>query len=76
MVERIDKTCRYHPPAHPIRTLAALFILRENVIRPVIVGAAKPHPGRPPRFTHPIDQHYDNLQREMRRTFATLTLAA
>ncbi len=52
------------------------YILREKVIRPVIAGAARPHPARPPQFIHPIDQHYDNLQREMRRTFETLNLAA
>ena len=76
MVQRVGETRRYRTTPDSIRTLAALFILREKVIRPVIAGAAKPHPGRPPRFLHPIDQHYDNLQREMRRTFETLNLAA
>ena len=32
--------------------------------------------GGPPKTIHALDQHYDNLQRELRRTFRTLDLAA
>jgi hypothetical protein len=59
-----------------IRTLVALLILREKVIKPVLAGAGKPKPGRPPKRVHPLDVHYENLQREMRHTFETLGLAA
>ena len=53
-----------------------LFILREKVIKPVLAGAGRPKPGRPPKRIHPLDTHYENLQRELRRTFDTLGLAA
>ena len=33
-------------------------------------------PGRPPKRVHPLDVHYENLQREMRHTLDTLGLAA
>ncbi len=75
-VERIAKSRRYRTTPDAIRTLAALFILREYVIKPVIAGAGKPRVGRPPKRIHPIDQHYDTLCREMWRTFETLKLAA
>jgi len=75
-VERIDTTRRYRVPPNSIRTLAALFILREKVMKPVIAGAAKPRVGRPPKFLHPLDEHYQTLQRELLRTFQTLKLAA
>ncbi len=75
-VQRIDTTRRYRVPPDSIRTLAALFILREKLIKPVIAGAAKPRVGRPPKFLHPIDEHYQTLQRELLRTFQTLKLAA
>jgi hypothetical protein len=44
--------------------------------KPVLAGAGKPKPGRPPKRVHPLDVHYENLQREMRHTSETLGLAA
>jgi hypothetical protein len=76
LVERVGTTRRYHPHPPGIRTLAALLILREQVIKPVLAAAGKPQPGRPPNRIHPLDVHYENLQRELRRTFETLGLAA
>jgi hypothetical protein len=75
LVERIDKSRRYRLPPAGIRILAGMLIMREKVIKPVLAGLGKPHVGRPPKNVHPIDQHYDNLQRELRRTFETLALA-
>lgn len=60
----------------PLQTVAALLILREKVIKPVLAGAGNPKPGRPPKRIHPLDVHYENLQCELRRTFETLGLAA
>jgi len=76
LVERVGTTRRYHPQPLGIRTLAALLILREKVIKPVLAGAGRPKLGRPPKRIHPLDAHYENLQRELRRTFDTLGLAA
>ena len=65
---------RYRPhPRH--RTLAARFILREKVIKPVLAGAGRRSLAAPKRID-PLDTHYENLQRELRRTFDTLGLAA
>lgn len=75
-VDRIANSRRYRTNADALRTLAALFILREHVIKPVIAGAGKPRVGRPPKCIHAIDQHYETLRREMWRTFETLKLAA
>jgi hypothetical protein len=76
LVERVGATRRYQAPIPGVQTLAALLILREKVIKPVLAGAATPKPGPRPERTHPLDVHYDNLQRELRRTFETLGLAA
>jgi len=76
LVERVGTTRCYQPTTPAIRTLVALLILREKVIKPVLAGAGKPQPGRPPKWVHPLDVHYENLQRELRRTFETLGLAA
>jgi hypothetical protein len=76
LVERVGTTRRYRPCMRGLRTLAALLILREKVIKPVIAGAGKPKVGRPPKRLHPLDQHYITLQRELRATFETLKLVA
>ncbi len=76
LVERIDKTRRYRIPRAGIRILAGMLVLREKVIKPVLAGLGKPRRGPAPKNVQPIDQHYDNFQREMRRTFETLALAA
>ena len=39
LVKRIDGTRRYQIPDQAIRTLAALVILREQVLRPILAGA-------------------------------------
>ena len=76
LIERVGTTRRYQPAIPAIRTLVALVILREKVIKPVLAGAGTPKPGRPPKRVHPLDVHYETLQREMRHTFETLGLAA
>jgi len=76
LVERIGKTRRYRMRRPGIRTLAALLILREQVIKPVLAGVCRPKRGRPPKNLHPLDLHYQKLQREMLATFQTLKIAA
>ena len=76
LVERINNTQRYRTPPAGIRILAGMLILREQVVKPVLAGLGTPRVGRPPKKIEPIDQYYDNLQRELRRTFETLALAA
>ncbi len=46
----------------------------EVTARPGDAGRLKP--GRPPKEPHPLDVDHDNLQREMRRIFRALRLAA
>ena len=76
LVERIAKTRRYRVRRPGIRTLAALLILREQVIKPVLAGVCRPKRGPPPKNLHPLDAHYQRLQREMLSTFQTLKIAA
>jgi hypothetical protein len=76
LVERIDKTRRYRVRRPGIRTLAALLILREQVIKPVLAGVYRPKRGRPPKTLHPLDVHYQRLQCEMLATLQTLKIAA
>jgi hypothetical protein len=76
LIERVAHTRNYTINAAGIRSLAGLLILREKVIRPVLAGICKPRLGRPPKTVHPIDIHYQNLQREMHLTLRHLALPA
>src|SRR4029077_10748693 len=55
LVQRIAKTRRYRVRRPGIRTLAALLILREKVLKPVLAGVCRPKRGRPPKTIHPLD---------------------
>jgi hypothetical protein len=55
LVERVGKTRRYWVRRPGIRTLAALLILREQVLKPVLAGVCRPKRGRPPKNLHPLD---------------------
>jgi hypothetical protein len=76
LVERIGGTRCYQVRRPGIRTLAGLLILREKVLKPVLAGVYHPKRGRPPKNIHPLDEHYQKLQREMLATLQTLKLAA
>ena len=76
LVERVGKTRRYRVRRPAIRTLVAFLILREQVIKPVLAGVCRPKRGRPPKNVHPLDDHYQKLQREMLATLQTLKIAA
>jgi len=74
LVERVGKSRRYLTNPDGVRKLTAYTVLREQVIKPLIAGATRPHL-RPPKTVHPLDQHYQNLREELARTFETLGLA-
>ena len=76
LVERVERSRRYRMSPYGVRILAGMLVLRERVIKPVLSGLGKTRVGRPPKQLHPIDQHYEALQHEMRRTFLTLGLVA
>jgi hypothetical protein len=76
LVQRIGNTRRYRVRRPGIQTLAALLILREKVLKPVLAGVCRPKRGRPPKNIHPLDAHYQTLQRQMLTTLQHLKLAA
>lgn len=75
LVERIASTRRYRVPPKALRILCAWFTLRDKIIEPVLAGAGKARRGPKPKHLHPLDQHYENLPKELRATFSTLGIA-
>jgi hypothetical protein len=74
MVSKIGKSRLYTAPAEGLRTLVALGMLRDKVLKPVL--RIRNLQGPPPRNNNPVDHHYYNLRQEMRRLFKTLKIAA
>jgi hypothetical protein len=74
LVCKIGKSRLYEAPAEGLRTLVALGMLRDKVLKPVL--RIRNLQGPPPRSNNPVDHHYYNLRQEMRRLFKTLKIAA
>ena len=75
LVRKIDNSRRYEPLPEGLQNMAALLILREKVLKPVLAGAGKPKPGPKPKHQSQIDIHYANMQCEMRHLFQSIGLA-
>ncbi len=73
LVSKIGKSRLYEAPAEGLRTLVALGLLRDKVLKPVLRNR---NLQAPPRNNNPLDRHYYNLRQEMRRLFKTLKIAA
>ena len=77
LVQRIANSRRYRVRPPGISTLAALLILREKVLKPVLAGSLSPKArSAPPNHVHPLDLHYQAIQRQMVSTLQYLKLAA
>jgi len=75
-VLRQPRSQRYTVPPDGLRTIAALVVLREQVIKPILAGVRTPYRGRKPRSWTPLDDHYQTLRLDMHQLFADLGLAS
>lgn len=75
LVRKIDNSRRYEPLPEGLQNMAALLILREKVLKPVLAGAGKPKRGPKPKYPSQTDIHYANLQTEMQGLFHSIGLA-
>jgi len=76
MVERIGKTRRYQPLLNGIRVMAALLVLRDKVVRPILAAAQPLRPSRGTQNSAPIDRHYETIRLAMQEIFHELGIAA
>jgi hypothetical protein len=56
--------------------MAALFLLREKAIKPLLAAAQQPRRTRPPQNPTPLDIHYQSIRESMRGVFKELGIAA
>lgn len=76
LLEVVPGSRRYRVPPTAVSTIAALVILRENVIKPLLAGMSARKMGREPKNWSPIDAHYETLRQDMRVLFDDLGLVA
>ena len=74
LVCKIGRSRCYEAPAEALRTLVALGMLREKVLKPVLRNRNLQLSRAPQQ--NPVDHHYYNLRQEMRRLFKTMKIAA
>jgi hypothetical protein len=75
MVQKIGKSRRYEAPSAGLRTLTALLVLREKVIKPLLAASGQPDP-LPQADPTPIDRHYESLRAGMRDLLVDLGMVA
>jgi hypothetical protein len=76
MVRKIGKSRRYEPVPEGLRSLTALLVLREKIIRPLLAAGTQPEPLAKPVNPVPLDHHYERLRAGMRDLFTELGIAA
>ena len=76
LIHKIPDSRRYTIPPQAIRTIAALVILREKVLRPILAGVGKPKSGRKPNNWSALDQHYELIRQDMFTLMHDLRIAA
>jgi len=77
LVERVGKSRRYAPTVPGLRTMAAVGIVREQVLKPILAKAChpEPHPPLPPKNRGPLENNYQAIHREVRKLLQTLNIA-
>ena len=73
---RIGKTARYETIPQGARAMAALVVLRDQVIKPLLAAALQRRRTRRPQNPTPLDIHYQTIRQSMRGVFQELGIAA
>lgn len=73
---KVPKSHRYICSPSGLQAMAAILIINDKVIRPLLAGAGNLQQGRPCTACSPVELHYCRLQQEMRSLFNTLGIAA
>jgi hypothetical protein len=76
IVRRIGRTRRYHAVPTGLRAIAALLVLRNKAIKPLLAAAQQLIPTRAAQNPTTIDKHYENISIAMQGVFDELGLAA
>ena len=76
MVRRLPRQQRYEPLPQGLRALAALLVLRDKVIQPLLAAALQTRPSRGAQNPTRLDRHYETLRVGMQGLLHELGIAA
>jgi hypothetical protein len=76
MARKIGKSRRYEPVPEGLRSLTALLVLREKIIRPLLAASGQPEPPAHPAHPTSVDHHYEGIRAGMLSLFTELGIAA
>lgn len=66
---------RYHAPPQALRTITALLVLRDQVIKPILAGIRSPRNGPKPKHWTIIDRTYETIRIHTQTLFGHLGIA-
>jgi hypothetical protein len=76
IVQRIGATRRYEARPAGLKAIAALVVLRDKAIKPLLASAQQLRPSRGAHNPRPLDAHYHAVRAAMRGVFHELGIAA
>jgi hypothetical protein len=76
LVRTVARSRRYYVPPEAIRQIAALVIIRDKILRPLLAGVGYSETGRKPPNWSPIDERYHAVRQNMLALFQHLRIAA
>jgi hypothetical protein len=75
IIRRINKSQRYQPIPNGIKTMAALMVLRNKAIKPLLAAAQRLRGSRRAQNPTPLDTHYETIRVAMECVFQELGVA-
>ena len=69
LVRRVGKTAKYEPIPAGLRAMAALLVLRDQAIKPLLAAAQQLRPTRGSQNPRPLDIHYQPYMPACRASF-------
>lgn len=76
LVSKKPRSRRYQIEPTGLRAMAALLVLREKILRPLLAAAARSEPARTPRVDSLLDRRYQAVQQSMQELLPLLGIAA
>lgn len=76
LITKLGRSRRYEVSASSMRAVSALYVLRDQVIRPVLAGVRTTQQHPQPLLAPALDRHYERLCLDLQPIFQELGIAA
>jgi hypothetical protein len=76
LITKLGRSRRYEVSASSMRAVSALYVLRDQVIRPVLAGVRATQQQPQPTLAPALDRHYERLRLDLQPVFQELGIAA